>query len=393
MNILMLAPEPFFQPRGTPISVYFRLKALSTMGHRVDLVTYHLGEDREFAQVRILRIPDLFRIKTIKIGPSWAKIPLDSLMLLKTIGRLARGRYDLVFSHEEAAFFGTALARLWRIPHVYDMHSSLPQQLKNFEFTRSRLLTGMFRRLENYVLKRSAGIIVICPDLLEQVQKAGQGDKAVLLENVLDFEYSRRPPEEARSMRSEYADDDEKIVLYAGNFQNYQGIPLLLEAAAQMKEDPVRFLLVGDTPEAVACMREKATGLGIGDRVAFTGQVPPDRVPEFVEMADALVSPRISGTNTPLKIYSFLKSGKPVVATDLWTHTQVLDPEIAFLVAPDAESLAAGLRQALFTPEGAARAARAGEMAAREYTFSRYSEKLSLVLRKATQEREEGANG
>jgi hypothetical protein len=33
MNILMLAPEPYFQPRGTPISVFFRLKALSAMGH------------------------------------------------------------------------------------------------------------------------------------------------------------------------------------------------------------------------------------------------------------------------------------------------------------------------------------------------------------------------
>jgi glycosyltransferase involved in cell wall biosynthesis len=391
MNILMLAPEPFFQPRGTPISVYFRLQALSALGHHVDLVTYHLGEDREFPRVRILRIPDLFRIKTITIGPSWAKIPLDSLMLLKTIGRLARGRYDLVFSHEEAAFFGTALARLWRIPHVYDMHSSLPQQLENFEFTHSRILIGLFRGLENYVLKHSAGIIVICPDLLDLVRKTGWGDKAVLLENVLDFEYSRRPPEEIRSQRGEYAGDGEKIVLYAGNFQAYQGIPLLLEAAERMKEDPVRFLLVGDTPEAVAAMREKAAGLGIGDRIFFTGQVPPDRVPEFIEMADALVSPRISGTNTPLKIYSFLKSGKPVVATDLWTHSQVLYPEIAFLVPPDAESLAAGLRQALFTPEGAVRAARAGEMAAREYTFARYSEKLSLVLHKAKGDREEGA--
>jgi len=383
MNILMLAPEPFFQPRGTPISIFFRLKALSAMGHHVDLITYHLGEDREFAHVRILRIPDIFRIKTIKIGPSWAKIPLDSMMLIKTIGRLFRGRYNLVFSHEEAAFFGAALAGLWRIPHVYDMHSSLPQQLENFEFTRSRMLLGLFRRLENYVLKRSGSIIVICPDLLEQVQKAGQGDKAVLLENVLDFEYTQRPPEEIRCRRREYAGDDEKIVLYAGNFQPYQGIPLLLEAAARMKDDPVRFLLVGETPEAVAGMQEKAQELGIGERVSFTGQVPPDSVPGFIQMADALVSPRLSGTNTPLKIYSYLKSGKPVVATDLWTHSQVLDQGIAFLMAPDADSLAAGLRQALFTPEGRVRAAKAGEMAAREYTFSRYTEKLGLVLQKA----------
>jgi len=75
MKILMLAPEPFFQPRGTPFSEYFRIKALSDLGHRVDLITYHLGEDVKINNLKILRIPDLFYIKKIKIGPSWAKIP------------------------------------------------------------------------------------------------------------------------------------------------------------------------------------------------------------------------------------------------------------------------------------------------------------------------------
>ncbi len=383
MNILMLAPEPYFQPRGTPISVFFRLKALSAMGHHVDLITYHLGEDKDFPNVRILRIPDLFGIQGIRIGPSWAKIPLDSLMLVKTVGRLLRKRYDLIFSHEEAAFFGTALGRLWRVPHIYDMHSSLPQQLENFEFTRSRFWIRVFHGIENFILKHSGSVIVICPDLLRQVEEAGRGEKAVLLENFLEFDYPGTPPDDLQKKRSEYAAPTEKVILYAGNFQSYQGIPLLLEAAARMKDEPVRLLLVGDTPEAVARMQEKARELGIADRVCFTGQVPPERVPEFVAMADALVSPRLSGTNTPLKIYSFLKSGKPLVATDLWTHSQVLDQGMAFLVPPDAESLAGGLRQALFTPEGGARAQRAAEMAAREYTFSRYQEKLGLALQRA----------
>ena len=42
----------------------------------------------------------------------------------------------------------------------------------------------------------------------------------------------------------------------------------------------------------------------------------------------------ITGTNTPLKIYSYLRSGKPIVATNLLTHTQVLTPDIAKLVEP-----------------------------------------------------------
>jgi len=383
MDILMLAPEPYFQPRGTPISIFFRLKALSAMGHHVDLITYHLGEDRSFENLSILRIPNLFGIKSVRIGPSWAKLPLDFLLLLKAAVRIFRHRYDLIYSHEEAALIGTALGLLRRIPHVYDMHSSLPQQLENFQFTRSRLWIRVFQSIELFVLKHSASIIVICPDLLRQVQAAGQGNKAVMLENFLDFDPPRLSAAERQDMRDEYAGREEKIVLYAGNFQPYQGIPLLLEAAARMKDDPVRFLLVGDSPDAVARMQELAYELGIGGRVRFTGQVPPDRIPMFLQLADGLVSPRLSGTNTPLKIYSFLKSGKPLVATALWTHTQVLDDRIAFLVDPDARSLAAGLKQALFTPQGIERAQAALSRAESEYTFARYREKMNLILKTA----------
>ncbi len=106
MNILMLAPEPFFQPRGTPISIYFRIRALADLGHNIDLVTYHLGENKTIKNLKILRIPDLFFIKKIKIGPSLAKIPLDFLLLLRAMFQLTKKPYDLIYSHEEAGFLG-----------------------------------------------------------------------------------------------------------------------------------------------------------------------------------------------------------------------------------------------------------------------------------------------
>ena len=47
MHILMIAPEPFFEPRGTPFSEYHRIRALLDLGHTVDLVTYPFGKDVE----------------------------------------------------------------------------------------------------------------------------------------------------------------------------------------------------------------------------------------------------------------------------------------------------------------------------------------------------------
>jgi glycosyltransferase involved in cell wall biosynthesis len=383
MKILMLAPEPFFQPRGTPISVYQRIKALSDLGHEIDLVTYHLGEDKEIKDLKISRIPNLFFIKKIKIGPSLKKIPLDFLLFLKASGLLMRNKYDLIFSHEEGALFGVILSKLSRIPHIYDMHSSLPQQLENFDFSQSRLLKRVFLGMERFILKNSRAIIVICLDLLKQVEQEGYVEKAILLENFIDFDSKEFTEEEIRKKREEFASGDKKIVLYAGNFQPYQGIPLLLEAASQIQNDRIVFLLVGESPAAVEREKNRARDLGIADTVFFTGQVPPSQMPLFISLADALVSPRLSGTNTPLKIYSFLKSGKPLVATNLWTHTQVLSEQISILVEPDAECMAEGISFALFDDRARERATLAKEKADRDYTYPRYKDKISQILNKA----------
>ncbi len=51
MRILMIAPEPFFEPRGTPFSEYHRIRALLDLGHTVDLVTYPFGTRCRACQV------------------------------------------------------------------------------------------------------------------------------------------------------------------------------------------------------------------------------------------------------------------------------------------------------------------------------------------------------
>lgn len=383
MNILMLAPEPFFQPRGTPISVYFRIKALSNLGHKVDLITYPLGEDVHFKNLSILRVPNLLCIRKIKIGPSLTKIPLDFLLLLRAVFRMTKKRYDLIFSHEEAAWLGVILAKIRRLPHVYDMHSSLPQQLENFNFSRSILLKEIFSRVERYILKNSSAVIVICLDLLKKVKKEGFETKAILIENFLDFDNQNFSEEQKQKKRREYAPVEEKIILYAGNLQPYQGISLLLEAAAKMKDEKVVFLLVGGERVNRAAMKRKAENLNISDKVIFAGEVPPSQIQLFISLADVLVSPRLSGTNTPLKIYSYLKSKKPLVATNLWTHTQVLSSINSILTEPNPQSLADGILYALFNEDAQKRARTANEFAEKEYTYPKYQEKINQTLKKA----------
>jgi hypothetical protein len=101
-------------------------------------------------------------VSDIGIGPSWRKIALDGLVVCTTVRRVLSERYDVVHSHEEGSWWGVPIARFFGVPHLYDMHSSLPQQLANFSFSRSRMLRRAFGALERFVVKRSRVVIVIC---------------------------------------------------------------------------------------------------------------------------------------------------------------------------------------------------------------------------------------
>ncbi len=135
----------------------------------------------------------------------------------------------------------------------------------------------------------------------------------------------------------------------------------------------MRFVLAGGRPEQIEQARAQARAQGVGDGVVFAGQRPAEEIPEYLDAADVLVSPRSHGTNTPLKIYQYLRSGRPIVATRLLTHTQVLDDEVSFLTVATPEGFAAGILAALTDP---ARAHEVGERARRlaetKYSYEAY---------------------
>jgi glycosyltransferase involved in cell wall biosynthesis len=96
-----------------------------------------------------------------------------------------------------------------------------------------------------------------------------------------------------------------------------------------------------------------------------------------------LVSPRSRGTNTPLKIYQYLRAGRPIVATRLLTHTQVLDDDVAILTGATASELAAGILRAIDDPAAAARmGARAAELAATKYSYDAYLSRTREAVRR-----------
>lgn len=375
VKILMIAPEPFFEPRGTPFSEYHRIRALLELGHTVDLVTYPFGQDVTLAGLRVFRCARPPFIHEARIGPSFSKIPLDAALALTATRRALSERYDAIHSHEEASLIGVALAAALGVPHLYDMHSSLPQQLTNFAFSRSRMLIRIFSWMERFVIRRSRVVIVICPHLEETVRGIDSATPVVLIENAPGSGDTPLTGSGA-ALRAELGLPlHAPIVLYTGTFESYQGLDLLCSAFARVASvrPDARCVLAGGRLEQIEAVREMALRCGSSDSIVFAGQRPAEDIPRFLDAADVLVSPRSTGTNTPLKIYQYLRSGRPIVATRLLTHTQVLTDEIAILTEPDARAFADGIILALSDPARAREiGARARRVAEAKYSYEAY---------------------
>jgi glycosyltransferase involved in cell wall biosynthesis len=388
-RVLVVAPQPFFTPRGTPFSVYYRTLVMTESGAAIDVLTYNEGQDVSIPGVSIVRIPKIPGTSPVPVGPSLKKMVLDIFMMLWTIGLLVKYRYGVVHAHEEAVFWCRLLKPLFRFRLIYDMHSSLPQQLTNFEFSKSRSLIGLFRWLEDGSLRAADAVITICPALRDYATSRGvQQHRHLLIENSIFDDVQLAEPRSgeqaaAVSVRRIEPPADAKIVLYAGTFEPYQGLDVLLAAFAEVVErQPAAFLLmVGGTPEQVAAMQQRAASLGINERCLLPGRVHKSEALRLTALADVLVSPRRHGTNTPLKIYEQLASGKPLVATRIWSHTQVLTDEVCMLVDVEPHSMAEGILMALNDPaRSAAIAANAKSLYEREYARPVYERKIRHLL-------------
>lgn len=385
MKILMLSPQPFFEPRGTPISVYQRLEALSALGHQIDLITYHVGKDVEFPNVRIHRVRKIKRIQHVRIGPSRAKILLDTLMIFKTIRMLLTRRYDVIHSHEESAFFGVILAKIFRTRHVYDMHSVLSKQLGNFDFGNKPIFVRAFEALEKMVLKHSNAVINVGADLNEYVKSVDPDIQTITIENVALHAYQTSIQPEAVEQLAEKLNLHGRIpILYTGTYERYQGLDMVLDCAGRVVEQYPNaiFIFVGAKTYQAQEWTEKAAARNLGNHTLFLDVVPPEDSMVFLAYASILISPRLHGTTIPLKIYSYLHSGKPIVATNIDAHTQVLTPDTAMLVDPNKDAFADGILKLLGDPQLAeCLGENAHRLAQEKFNYQNYMLKVSQIYK------------
>lgn len=383
MRILMISPQPFFESRGAPFCVFQHIKALLTLGYEVDLVTYHLGKDVNLPGLRIFRAPRLPLIHSVKPGPSLAKIPLDAAVFFTALWRLCVGRYQYLHAHEEGALIGVLLSAIFGCKLLYYMHCDLPDlvasSFKNYKSLKNRLLVSIVDFVQKLMIYGAKAVITFYPELENTVHKIAPNKPIyMILPPAVDEGVPLATEEDAECMRRELKLGEGPILVYTGTLEKYQGLDILLQSVqAVCKVYPkIQYVIVGGKPEQVEELCLYAQQLGVAEHVIFVGQRPTEEMSCYMAIADVLVSPRSKGTHTPLKLYTYLRSSKPILATAIVSHTQILTSDVALLVPPSPEGLAKGTLTLLSERELAQKLGeKAHQTYERRYSWSVFLEK------------------
>lgn len=344
MRILVVAPHPFYQERGTPIAVDLLVRGLIKAGCEVDLLTFEEGADREYPGLRIIRARTVPKVTGVRPGFSVKKLYHDFFLLLRFVRLLLTRRYDLVHAVEESAFLAMLVCPLFRVRYVYDMDSSMATQLID-RFPAIRAVEGPLRWLERLPARFAAAVVPVCDALAEDVMKVRDDGIFVLKDVSLA---STGAAQQASDLRQCHPIPG-KLFMYIGNLESYQGIDLMIEGFALLaqRQPDARLAIIGGEEQHIAHYRHRVGELGVADAVLFLGKQPVAAIKGYMDQADILISPRTQGVNTPMKIFSYLDGNAALLATRLPTHTQVLNDRIACLVEPEPAAMAEGMERLL----------------------------------------------
>lgn len=211
------------------------------------------------------------------------------------------------------------------------------------------------RLLETWALRRVAHTFTICEGLRRDIVGRGiAADRVTVIPNAVDVEGFQLSGEPDSALKTQLGLDGATVIGFVGSFYGYEGLDLLLDAFPAMatRHPELRVLLVGGGPQETR-LKAQAQGLGIADKVTFTGRVPHAEVSRYYDLIDVLAYPRhsmrLTELVTPLKPLEAMAQGRIFVASDVGGHKELIrDGETGFLFsAGNANALAATIEAVL----------------------------------------------
>jgi glycosyltransferase involved in cell wall biosynthesis len=353
------------------------MQALSELGYEVDLLCLPFGHPKDFPGVRVLRVGRVPGLSDMPIGPSIWKIPFAFKLWYRARQLIKAQRYDVVHAVEDAGIISISLARLSRAKLIFEKHSDAGSYRKGWL---RNLILAAYQRAEARAIRHADAVIGTGPGLVAQAKAISPNGKCF---HIFDIPSSLTDPdpERVRALRSELKRmADDVLITYVGSFAVYQGIDLLFGAIRKVAavKPEARFVIIGGNDREI---EERRSSLGeAADKVVFLGKIPPDQLPDYLAASDMLLSSRIAGTNTPLKLLDYLKVGRCILATDNQANRLILNEKTAFFVQPNIESFVGGIIHLIDNPDLREQLARTGsQLVLDKYNYHEFKRLLSEV--------------
>lgn len=322
----------------------------------------NVSNDSLFNYYGILNKFDVRELGEPRFGPF-------TLMLLPAVLRMIYfSRPDFIFIREE--YPAWILGKLFK-NIIFEMH--------DFDIKRLWLYRS--------IVKNSCMTVVITSALVKKCEYYGIPVKNIkVLPDGVDLSMFQLEIDKPSAKALLSLPVKKRLVVYSGRLSEWKGIYTLIESMQYIDDDVAVILLGGfeGEKEVVESFVEKS---GLKDRVIFCGHQDHHAVPVYLKAADVLALPNSGKTEisryytSPLKMFEYMASDRPIIASDLPSIREVLDENTAVLVEPDSPiNLAAGIKRILDDPQGSSILAKNALQRVQKYSWTERAKSLVSSL-------------
>jgi len=395
---LHVAALPFPSPQGTQGAVRAMLEACAAVdGDDVHLLVYPraadaiaesefdvTAHDPRFTLHRPQRLPSMpFARPSLRSGPSAQKLVLDVALALALRRLITSLRPEIVIAHHVEAC-AAALAVRAR-PLVFVAHTELSAELPAYARAAvAPLLTRAGAALDRGLIARADAVAAVAPGLAARLHAATNVDVVTL---ALPWLVSAPTTLEERSAARVALglSADAEVVLYAGNLDRYQGVPLALEALGKLARRRAATRVLVATESTPAEIADAVRSAGLAALVVFSRLDAEATRRRVHAAADVAIVPRAVDGGVPVKLLDALARGVPVVAQRRALGGLALGGGASVCADDDADALAAAVGAMLAAPIAAREVAQRGRAyVLREHSAERFRATLDAVVERAS---------
>lgn len=386
LQILVVAPTPFFSDRGTHIRILEEALALEKRGHTVTIATYHIGQNLPESlgsHIDVRRIRRLlFWYKKLEAGPDWQKIILDLLLIKKVLFLARTKRPDVIHGHlHEGVLIAWIVEKLlfWRgIKVVADFHGSLTKEMVSHRYLGLSGLFRLFRWVEHLIDNMGDAAVTSSWNNAEEIGAIRKQGKVMVLLDGTRLSMFDGLPDKSAIRRAYGVPETAVVVTYTGAFIRNKGINFFLEALPLIAEEhqEVHFVLAGFPLDLI----EKDIPEALRDKVTIISPSPYFDLPQILKMSDIGVDPKDEATREASgKTLQYMGAGLPVACFDTGNNREYLHEGGTYATAVTAPALAAAIGRLVTDQSLRTRSGMINRERATQFSWEKSAEKVEGI--------------